>query len=116
MKYRKETVKSPLGTGVRYYPVVRRVVDLREVAQRIESSRGVSSIDTMRVIWNFFDEIIPMLMDGDRIEITNYCSLGVTIKKDNDGSPRIGGIQLTPSGTLRKAIAKACLNADKTVR
>lgn len=119
MKYRKETVKSPSGEGVRYYAVKGQTVSLREIAGRIESKRGVSSIDTMRVIWNFFEEITPMLADGDKIEITDYCSLSATIIKDKDGKPK-AGIQFNTQGALRKEMAnvvlKECLNADKTAR
>lgn len=118
MKYKKETVKSPNGEGTRYYLITKETVNLREIAERIESKRNVSAIDTMRVIWNFFEEITPMLMEGDKIEITDYCTLVATIKKDNDGKPKVGGIQLNAIGKLKREIArtplKECLNLDKT--
>lgn len=118
MKYRKETVKSPNGNGVRYYAIQNKVVTLKEVAQRIEERKGISGIDTMRIVWNFLDEIIPLLTEGNRIEITNYCTLAATIKKDDKGMPKVGGIQLNTLGKLKKAISsielKECLNTDKT--
>lgn len=119
MKYRKETVKSPAGNGVRYYAIQGDVVNLKEVAKRIEDRKGVSSIDTMRVVWNFLDEIIPLLMKGDRIELTDYCTLAATIKKDSQGKPKVGGIQMNALRVLRKAMSevklKECLSTDKTV-
>lgn len=118
MDYRKETVKSPAGEGVRYYPIQNRTVSLREVAKLIKLRRGVSDIDTMRVVWNFFEEIVPMLCDGDRIEITDYCILSAAIKKGTDGKPAVNGIQLTPTGAFKKALKgiqlKERLNTDKT--
>ena len=118
MDYRKETVKSPNGEGTRYYLVPKGTANLREIAERIESKRNVSAIDTMRVIWDFFDEITPMLLEGDKIEITDYCSLLATVKKDHDGKPKVGGIQLNAIGKLKKEIAgtplKECLDIDKT--
>lgn len=119
MRYRKETVKSPNGEGVRYYLVTGETLNLREIAQRIESKRGVSSIDTMRVIWNFFEEITPLLVNGDKIDITDYCSLSATITKGKEGKPK-AGIQFNTLGTLRKEMAsvtlKECLSTDKTVK
>lgn len=105
MNYRKETVKSPNGEGVRYYLVSRETVNLHEIAERIEAKRNVSAIDTMRVIWNFFDEITPMLAEGDKIEITDYCTLTPVIKKGKDGKPNVGGIQLHPIGAMKKAMS-----------
>lgn len=120
MRYRKETVKSPNGEGTRYYIVQGETVGLSEIAERIESRRGVSKIDTMRVIWNFLDEIAPMLMKGDRIDIEDYCTLSATITKGKDGKPKVGGIQLNATGSLRKAMSNAelkeCLNTAKTDR
>lgn len=120
MKYRKETVKSPIGESDRYYLITRDKVTLKDVARRIEARRGTSAIDTMRIIWNFFEEIIPLLEEGDRIEITDYCTLAATIKKDNKGKPKVGGIQLNAIGALKKALAKIqlkeCLNTDKTAK
>lgn len=119
MQYRKETVKSPNGEGVRYYLVKGETLSLREIAQRIESKRGVSSIDTMRVIWNFFEEITPMLANGDKIDITDYCSLSAIITKDKEGKPK-AGIQFNTLGALRKKMAsvvlKECSNTDKAVK
>lgn len=119
MNYRKESVKSPNGEGTRYYLVPRDTVNLREIAGRIEARRNVSAIDTMRVIWNFFDEITQMLMEGDKIEITNYCTLSPVIKRGKDGKPSAGGIQLNLIGGMKKAMAgiqlKERLNTDKTV-
>lgn len=117
MKYRKETVKSPNGEGERYYLVPQKTANLHDIAELIERKKGVSAIDTMRVIWNFFEEITPMLVDGAKIEITDFCTLYATIKKDKDGKPKAGGIQLNASGALKKAMANAqlkeCLNIDK---
>lgn len=117
MNYRKETVKSPNGEGTRYYLVPRETVNLREIADRIETKRNVSAIDTMRVIWNFFEEITPMLAAGDKIEITDCCTLFPVIKKKT-GKPSVGGIQMNLIGAMKKAMAdvqlKECLNIDKT--
>lgn len=119
MRYRKETMKLPVGESVRYYLVAKDTLSLREIAERIEAKRNVSAIDTMRVIWNFFEEITPMLAEGNRIEITDYCTLSPMIKKGKDGKPNFGGIQLNLIGTMRKEMAdiqlKECLNTDKTV-
>ena len=120
MKYRKETVKSPNGEGVRYYLIQRETVNLREIAERIEKKRNVSAIDTMRVIWNFFEEITPMLADGDKIEITDYCTLTPVVKKGKNDQPSVGGIQLNLIGAMKKEMGKIqlkeCLNADKTAK
>ncbi|WP_158576655.1 HU family DNA-binding protein [Parabacteroides sp. AM08-6] len=116
MKYRKETVKSSTNESTRYYLVQKETVSLREVAKRIETKRNVSAIDTMRVLWNFFEEITPMLADGSKIEITDFCTLSAIIRKDKDGKPK-AGIQLNTSGVLKKAMAKVqlkeCLSIDK---
>lgn len=120
MRYRKETVKSPNGEGTRYYLMRGETVGLREIAERIESRRGTSKIDTMRVIWNFLDEIVPMLAKGDKIDIEGYCTLSATIAKGKDGKPKTGGVQLSATGSLRKAMANAelkeCSNAVQTDR
>lgn len=117
MKYRKETVKSLGGECVRYYSVKPETLSLSKIARRIEDKKGVSSIDTMRVIWNFFEEITPMLADGDKIDITGYCSLSAVITKDKDGKPK-AGIQFNTQGDLKKAMAdvkfEECSNTDKT--